>query len=91
MKTLTILMLTALFLAASLATAPAFNRLDPYAPMNATAAQPKTPYNLSEIHPVSKYYNYPCPSCVPDNVLLPNIPPIGVPMRGPHGVPVPVP
>ncbi|MBM4326646.1 MAG: hypothetical protein FJ118_05710 [Deltaproteobacteria bacterium] len=66
-------------------------RLNPYAPHNAVAAEPMTPYNELEIYPPSLLYQRPCPSCVPAAYLLPDLPPVRQPARAPLGIPVPVP
>lgn len=68
-----------------------FQRLNPYAPMNATAAAPLTPYNLDEYPQCSNVLYPPCPGCGPPGTLLPDIPPINQAFRGPLGCPVPVP
>ncbi len=73
-------------------TAPAYSQmLNPYSPMNATGAEPDTPYNLDQI-PCSSYVFYlPCPTCGPMSKTLPDIPPVWQPFPGPYQIPVPVP
>ena len=66
-------------------------RLNPYAPHNAIAAEPMTPYNDLDIRPPSLLYQRPCPSCGPPAYLLPDLPPVCQPVRAPMGIPVPVP
>lgn len=91
MRTLLVLIAVAALLVSSITAASAFSRLYAYAPMNAVGAEPKTPYNLNHVHRWGKLFNYPCPSCVPAHLLFPDAPPISQRMRGPWGVPVPVP
>lgn len=89
-KTLTLL-LVSLFLLSAFTGASAFQRLNPYAPANATPAQPLTPYNLWEIPRISRVAYEPCPACGYASTLLPDLPPMSEPIRGPFGIPVPVP
>jgi len=65
--------------------------INPYLPMNATAAEPVTPYNLWEIPPCSRTSYLPCPTCGPMGAQFPDIPPIYEPFPGPFLCPVPVP
>jgi len=90
-KNVMVLLVVALLLIASLAAADATPRLNPYAPMNAVAAQPVTPYNLWDIPRISRTSYEPCPTCVPPAALLPDLPPVSQPFPGPFGIPVPVP
>jgi hypothetical protein len=64
---------------------------NPYAPMNAIAAEPLEPYNLWEIPQCSRTSYLPCPVPVPYSTLLPDVPPAWAPFPGPFGLPVPVP
>ena len=73
-------------------TAPAHAQwLYPYAPMNATAAEPDTPYNLNQIPRCSYVFYLPCPTCGPMSKLLPDTPPVWERFPGPYGICVPVP
>lgn len=65
--------------------------LNPYAPMNAVAAEPLTPYNLWDIPECSRTSYTPCPAPVPFSTQLPDLPPVSAPFPGPFGIPVPVP
>jgi hypothetical protein len=65
--------------------------LNPYAPMNAIAAEPLEPYNLWQIPQCSRTSYLPCPSPAPFAELLPDYPPAWAPFPGPFGLPVPVP
>jgi hypothetical protein len=65
--------------------------LNPYAPMNAIAAEPMEPYNLWQISQCSRTSYLPCPVPVPYSSLLPDVPPVQQPFPGPFGLPVPVP
>jgi hypothetical protein len=65
--------------------------LNPYAPMNAVAAEPLDPYNLWEIPPCSRTSYFPCPSPIPYSMQLPDYPPVRAPFPGPWGLPIPVP
>jgi hypothetical protein len=89
-KSLT-LFFVSLFLLSALTGASAFQRLNPYAPPNATPAEPPTPYNLWEIPRISRVAYEPCPGCGYASTLLPDLPPMSEPLRGPFGIPVPVP
>lgn len=62
-----------------------------YAPMNAVAAEPDTPYNLDEIPKCSRVYYLPCPTWGPFTEYLPDVPPVSAPFPGPFGICVPVP
>ncbi len=66
-------------------------RLNPYLPHNAVAAQPCTPYNLDQIPQCSAVYYVPYPVRVPGSQLLPDLPPICQPVEGPLRILVPVP
>ena len=65
--------------------------LNPYAPTNAVAAEPDTPYNLWAIPECSRTEYLPCPTCGPQSAQLPDLPPIWQPVAGPFNFPVPVP
>ncbi len=91
MRTLLILVAVAALLVSSITAASAFTRLYAYETMNAVGSEPKTPYDLNDLHRWGKFFNYPCPSCVPAHLLFPDVPPIDRRMRGPWGAPVPVP
>ncbi len=65
--------------------------LNPYAPMNATAAEPLTPYNLWDIPACSRTSYLPCPAPIPFSMQFPDVPPVYAPFPGPFGIPVPVP
>jgi energy-converting hydrogenase Eha subunit F len=67
------------------------NRLNPYLPQNAIAAEPESPYNLNFIPCKSPVRYQPYPARIPGSHLLPDIPPMCEPVAGPFGVPVPVP
>jgi hypothetical protein len=62
-----------------------------YAPMNAVAAEPNTPYNLDNIPKCSRVYYVPCPAWAPFATYLPDVPPASASFPGPFGVCVPVP
>lgn len=65
--------------------------LNPYAPTNAVAAEPMTPYNLGLIPQWSRTHYVPCPTCYfPSSRGLPDVP-IQWCVRGCLGIPVPVP
>jgi hypothetical protein len=85
--------LSAIFLVIFLClTAPAHAQwLNPFSPMNATAAEPIEPYNLDQIPCKAYVYYLPCPTCGPMSKLLPDIPPVWERFPGPYGICVPVP
>lgn len=62
-----------------------------YAPMNAVAAEPDTPYNLDQIPKCSRVAYVPCPTWGPFAEYLPDVPPVWQSFPGPFGVCVPVP
>jgi len=65
--------------------------LNPYAPTNAVAAEPMTPYNLWLIPEWSRTHYVPCPTCYfPSSGGLPDVPTQWC-VRGSLGIPVPVP
>ncbi len=64
---------------------------NPYLPYNAIAAQPDSPYNSYMVPKISRTAYPPCPSHGPVQLQFPDVPPIGTSIRGPFGVPVPVP
>lgn len=66
------------------------DRINPYLPMNAVPAMPEPPYD-PEISRIGFYYYPPCPGCIPFGKLVPDIPPVWKPERGPFGIPVTVP
>jgi hypothetical protein len=65
--------------------------LNPYAPMNAVAAEPFEPYNLWEIPQCSVPYYLPCPTCGPAAAGLPDVYPVPRTIKGFLWLPVPVP
>lgn len=67
------------------------DRLNPYAPVNATAAEPMTPYNLYETARISREAYGPCPMCGYAGYLMPDVPPISAPIKGPMSWDWPVP
>ncbi|MEW6347513.1 MAG: hypothetical protein AB1646_00495 [Thermodesulfobacteriota bacterium] len=67
------------------------DRINPYVPHNALAAQPETPYNIDEMDKYGTRYYEPCPRCAAGGMDLPEHPPVWVPFPGPFGVPVSVP
>lgn len=77
-----------LMLLVSSGTASAQFFLNPYAPMNAVAAEPNTPYNLDLLPKDSRVTYTVCPTCVTDSLLLPDVPPPRAPFPGPSGMPV---
>ena len=90
-KNFLVLLTVALLLIAPLAAADTTPRLNPYAPTNAVAAEPFTPYNLWDIPKISRTFYEPCTACGPPAALLPDLPPVSQPFPGPFGIPVPVP
>jgi hypothetical protein len=82
---------TALLLILGSAFSTPCQALYAYAPMNAVAAEPNTPYNLDDIPKCSRVYYLPCPTCGPFAAYFPDVPPATAPFPGPFGVPVPVP
>jgi hypothetical protein len=64
--------------------------LNAYAPWNAVAAEPGTPYNLDQLTTDSRVYYMVCPTCGPASQLLPDVPPPCRPFPGPLGIPVPL-
>ncbi len=79
-----------LLIVASASSAPC-QALYAYSPMNATTAEPDTPYNLDNIPKCSRVYYVPCPTWGPFAEYLPDVPPVGAPFPGPFGICVPVP
>jgi len=65
--------------------------LNPYAPHNAVAAEPDTPYNLWGMPSCSRTEYLPCPTCGPQSAQLPDLPPIWQPVAGPFNFPASVP
>lgn len=65
--------------------------LNPYAPTNAVAAHPPTPYNLWQIPCISRTSYLPCLTCGPVGTELPDSPPLWQRFPGPFGILVPVP
>lgn len=65
--------------------------LNPYAPTNAVAAEPNTPYNLDLLPKDARVTYMVCPTCGPDSQLLPDVPPPCRPFPGPLGFPVSLP
>jgi len=68
---LTVALVTVCASSAVAGTAP---RLNPFAPMNAVAAYPLTPYNLEQYPGRSQLMYPPCPTCPPAASLLPDPP-----------------
>ncbi len=91
MKKLSLILAVCSFVLMAGAPAGFCDRLNPYAPVNAIAAEPMTPYNLYETPRISREAYNPCPTCVYVGKLLPDIPPISVPVKGPLGWCYPVP
>ena len=84
MTILTVALASILFLSCPADTA-ASPRIYPYAPQNAVAAEPPTPYNPDQICPVSIDGYGPCPTCGHPSTLLPDLPPAWEPVQGPFG------
>jgi hypothetical protein len=82
---------SSLLLIVGLASSAQSDTLYAYAPMNAVAAEPDTPYNLDDIPKCSRVYYVPCPTWGPFAEYLPDVPPVSQPFPGPFGVCVPVP
>jgi hypothetical protein len=91
MKKLSALLICASLLAMTSVITAHSHMLNPYAPMNAIAAEPLEPYNLWQIPQCSRTSYYPCPASLPFSTLLPDVPPAWAAFPGPFGVPVPVP
>ncbi len=90
-RLLTLVALSLTLLGSSPGLAFQLNRINPYVPHNAVAAQPETPYNLDDLPKFGRLYYEPCLNCTAGGMDLPEQPPVWAPFPGPFGVPVSVP
>ena len=87
-----VVLVAVLCMGSSPVSAGPFPRLNPYAPHNAVAAEPPTPYNNLDFIPRLSRVDYPpCPDCGTRTYGLPDFPHISQPVKGPFQKPVPVP
>ncbi|GEM_PF-986967 len=84
-------LIAATLLVIGLAIVFPYQHFNPYLPENVLTAQPDNPYNHLMILPISRTAYPPCPTCGPVWAQYPDLPPIWRSIRGPFGVPVPVP
>lgn len=86
-----LIVLTALLFGSASVEASGVFSLYPYDPMNAVAAEPDPPYNFDSIPNHSRVIVRPCPGCVPDSGLVPDIQPMSQAFHAKQGRRVPAP